>query len=307
MVLRESLEKTESFVFLRGNPVARGEAVEPRFLSELNPVSFEDGKRRLGLAEAIVDPNNPLTRRVIVNWVWQHHFGRGLVRTPDDFGTRGDPPTHPDLLDFLCQQLLEDGWSLKKLHRRIMLTAVYQQASIENPAAREIDPDNRLLWRMPIRKLEMEAMRDSMLAASGELSRKMGGRPFEEKGNAIPRRSVYALVNRDVISKLASTFDAADPSACTVKRPETMVPQQTLYALNSEYIQDRAKALMQLPEIRDAKDDNDRVRRIYQRVYSRAPSDDELQLGIEFVGAGDDGWVQFAHTLLASNEFHFID
>ncbi|MFT5468603.1 MAG: hypothetical protein ACI8UO_003713 [Verrucomicrobiales bacterium] len=310
MILREEPEKTDAFVFLRGNPVARGEAVAPRFLTVLAdeaPTQFEEGKRRLGLAQAIIDPDNPLTRRVIVNWVWQHHFGRGLVRTPGDFGSRGDPPTHPDLLDLLCQQLLKDGWSLKKLHRRIMLTAAYQQASIENPAAREIDPDNKLLWRMPIRKIEMEAMRDSMLAVSDELDLKMGGRPFEEKATAIPRRSVYAFVNRDVISKLASTFDGADPSACTVKRPDTMVPQQTLFALNSDYIQDRAKALVQLPEIRDAKSDAERVRLIYERSYSRQPSGEELQLALEFIAEGEGGWIQFAHTLLASNEFHFID
>lgn len=316
MAVREVKDETrESFVFRRGNPVNRGERVEARFLSILsgeNARPFADGRRRLGLARAIVDPANPITRRVIVNWVWLHHFGRGLVRTPDDFGTRGDAPTHPELLDYLAGKLLEDGWSLKQLHRRLMLSAVYRQASLENPAYREKDPDNTLLWRMPTHKLKMEAMRDALLAVSGELKLDLrGGQPFEEKGNrAVPRRSVYAFVNRDVISPLASTFDGANPSSCTVKRLETMVPQQTLYALNSEYVQHRADALIQLPEIQKAESDKDRVRLLYQRVYSRTPDAGEIQLALSFLAEAKyakAAWSHFAHVLLAANEFHFID
>ncbi len=314
MSLLEEAEPGESFVFLRGNPVSRGERVEPHFLTALvgeNPARFADGKRRLGLARAIVHPANPLTRRVLVNWVWQHHFGRGLVRTPDDFGTRGNPPTHPELLDFLAEKLLEDGWSLKKLHRRIMLSAAYRQASRERPEARERDPENSLLWRMIPRKLEMEAMRDAMLAASGELQLhpRPGGRPFDaDKG--VPRRSVYAFVNRDVISRLASTFDSANPSNCTLKRPETMVPQQTLHALNSEFVQDRAKALAAAPELQQAGNDQDRLHLIYRRVFSRPPSQEEIALALDFLKAcksPETAWSQLTHALLASNEFHFVD
>ena len=145
MVLEELAGGTDkAFVFIRGNPVQRGKPVEPRFLSALSGGSarpFDDGQRRLGLAQAIVEPATSLTRRVIVNWVWQHHFGRGLVATPDDFGTRGEPPTHPGLLDFLAGEFLADGRSLKRLHRRIMLSAVYQQAALENAAARVADAD----------------------------------------------------------------------------------------------------------------------------------------------------------------------
>ena len=314
MVLRETGKEEKAHVFLRGNPIARGEAVEPRFLSALsgdNPERFADEERRLGLAREITNPDNPLTRRVIVNWVWLQHFGRGLVRTPDDFGTRGDPPTHPELLDFLAVKLLEDKWSLKKLHRRIMLTAVYQQESLEKRSAREKDPDNVLLWRMPTRMLRMEAMRDSMLAASGELKRTAGGRPFEENADrAIPRRTVYAFVNRDVISKLASTFNGADPAACTVKRPDTMVPQQTLFALNSAFIQDRAKALLRLPKIKQAESEEDRVRMIYRQIHSRAPDASEIKETLAFLkqeGNLEKNRQQFVHALLASNEFHFVD
>ena len=162
-------------------------------------------------------------------------YKRQLVRSPDDFGTRGRPPKHPRLLDYLATKLLEDQWSLKQLHRRIMLSAVYQQASLERHEARVVDPDNELFWRMPRRRLELEAMRDGMLAVSGELKADGGGRPFELLAQPIvPRRSVYAFVNRDFVAPFLSTFDVADPNACTAQRPETTVPQQTLFALNSD-------------------------------------------------------------------------
>lgn len=316
MILREEETPDASFVFLRGNPIARGDRVEPHFLSAVageNAPAFSDGERRLDLARAIVDPKNPLTRRVIVNWIWQHHFGAGLVRTPDDFGTRGDPPTHPELLDFLAARFLEDGWSMKKLHRRLMLTNAYRQASKEIPVAREIDPDNQLFWRMPVQRLELEAMRDALLTVSGELTADSprGGKPFEEKANqVVARRSVYAFLNRDVISPMVATFDGADPSACTVARPETTVPQQTLFALNSDFIQDRADRLAKLPEIRDAGSDEERVVRLFQKTLSRLPADEEIATALQFVDQAPDrdaGWMGFAHALLASNEFHFVD
>ncbi len=313
MILQESLETDPAFVFLRGNPVSRGEAVEPRFLSALSvdsPKRFVDGERRLGLARAIIDSRNPLTRRVIVNWVWRHHFGRGLVRTPDDFGTRGTPPTHPELLDYLALQFEADGWSIKQLHRRLMMTAAYRQDSREKAQARTVDPENSLLWRMPLRKLEMEAMRDALLAASGELKlTPRGGRPFElDKG--VKRRSVYAFVNRDVIHKLFSTFDGADPSACTVKRPRTMVPQQTLFALNSAFIQDRAAALLKVPEIQKAPDDKERINRLYRRTFSRQPSPEEIIEATSYINKSknkEEARRNLVHALLASNEFHFVD
>ena len=311
MQLQEVREPEPSYVFIRGNPVNRGDPVEPGFLAVLSgdrPLSYVGSKRRLALARSIVHRSNPITRRVVVNWVWQHHFGRGLVRTPDDFGSRGTPPTHPELLDYLAETFLEDGWSIKKLHRRIMLSAVYQQAAVENAAARLKDPDNRLLWRMPRRRLEMEAMRDAMLAVSGELSLTMGGKPYENESS---RRTVYAFVNRDIVSRLNTTFDGANPTSCTVKRPQTTVPQQTLFALNSVFIQQRAKALVNVGEIKNAKTQQDRVRNIYRRVYGRNPDAEESAVALEFIGTGSGAssaaWNQFAHVLLAANEFHFVD
>jgi hypothetical protein len=272
------------------------------------------------LARSIVDPSNPLLRRVLVNWVWQHHFGQGLVVTPDDFGARSQMPTHPQLLDFIADCFLEDGWSMKRLHKRIMLTDVYQQAALENAQAREKDPENSLLWRMPRRRLEMETMRDATLAVSGELNvSTVGGRPFDFlSAPIVPRRSVYGFVNRDIISSLASTFDGANAASCTVKRSETTVPQQTLFALNSVFIQDRAVAFAQRSaHIEHAEA---RVKLMYQQAYSRDPQHEEIDTALQFVSAQAgleagveagvetaDRWQQLAHVLLAANEFVFVD
>ncbi len=333
MVLRESKNPSPDRVFRRGNPLSRGAPVTAHFLTALStaePQPFVDGRRRHGLAQAIVDPENPLTRRVIVNWIWRNHFGLGLVRTPDDLGTRGTPPTHPRLLDFLASVFAEDGWLIKQMHRRIMLSDVYQQAAIENAQARQIDPENQWLWRMPRKRLELEAMRDALLAVSGELdTSKIGGRPFDfDSDPIVPRRSVYGFINRDIISNLASTFDGADPTSCTVKRPATTVPQQTLYALNSDFIQDRAAAVAKLAR---AATDNEqqRVHWMYRKLYSRQPEREELDLAIAFVkrstgqpasdadtaapneqdsrAGNPDPWAQLAHAMLASNEFVFVD
>ncbi|MBM3966597.1 MAG: DUF1553 domain-containing protein [Planctomycetes bacterium] len=337
MIVREEPKPDDSFVFLRGNPLARGEKVEPRFLSTLNrntgsgganQKTFEDGQRRLGLANAVISESNPLTRRVLVNWVWQNHFGVGLVRTADDFGTRGVPPTHPELLDYLADEFRKHGWSFKWLHRQIMLSHAYRQGAIESDHAREVDPENRMLWRMPRKRLEFEAMRDAMLSVSEELDITMGGRPVDLNATpAIPRRSVYGFINRDVIANLMSTFDAANPNACTAKRPETTVPQQTLFALNSDFIQDRAVRLAALTKAMNLESDGDRIVALFRRTLGREPTEKELRQVKEFVSdageitsptgaatlsegsenALEGRWVQLAHALLASNEFTFLD
>jgi hypothetical protein len=319
MVLQERENPPVFYIFRRGNPLDRGKPVAAKFLTALSAADakpFSDGRRRLGLAESIVAEQNPLTRRVIVNWVWQNHFGQGLVRTPDDFGTRGRPPTHPQLLDYLATAFAEDGWSIKRLHRRIMLADVYQQAAVEDAVSRNVDPDNELLWRMPRRRLEMEAMRDAMLAVSGELDLAVGGRPFELTATpVVPRRSIYGFVNRDIVSSLASTFDGANPNACTAKRPDTNVPQQTLFALNSEFIQDRALAVATHCKSATG-DDEQRVRWLYKRLFSRTPDAEELAIALKFISSRGDGagqgqqadvWPLLAHALLAANEFIFVD
>jgi hypothetical protein len=347
MILKEDPAPDDYFVFLRGNSLARGERVSAHFLTALSgserseselseststasassrrvPTSFADGQRRLDLARSIVAEDNPLTRRVVVNWIWRNHFGTGLVRTPDDFGTRGTPPTHPQLLDYLATEFSQHDWSMKHMHRQIMLSDVYQQGAIEDKQSREVDPENELLWRMPRHRLDMESMRDAMLAASGELdTSRIGGRPFELDATPIvPRRSVYAFLNRDIISHLSSTFDGADPTSCTAKRPDTMVPQQTLYALNSDFIQDRAAALARLT-LAIAGDDTQKVHWLYQRLYGRHPEASEVELMLKFLQSPTAGepseraatveaqtvhvWAQLAHAMLASNEFLYVD
>ena len=248
------------------------------------------------------------------------------MRTPDDFGTRGEAPTHPELLDYLADQFRKSGWSMKWLHRQIMLSQAYRQGAIENEHNRQVDPENRLLWRMPRRRLEFEAMRDSMLAACDELDLKMGGRPIDLAASpTVPRRSVYGFVNRDVIANLMSTFDSANPNACTAKRPETTVPQQALFALNSDFIQDRALRLATLTRDLNAASDDDRIVAMVRRTLCRNPTESEVVRAKKFLtdavtstptdGAATEeaaadperGWILLAHALMASNEFSFLD
>jgi hypothetical protein len=325
MILREDPTPNEHYVFLRGNPLSRGEQVQPRFLSALDRgqvKTFESGKRRLGLAQSIIDQSNPLTARVIVNWTWQNHFGVGLVRTPDDFGTRGQPPTHPELLDYLADEFQKNGWSLKWLHKQILTARAYRQASVESEASRRVDPDNLLLWRMPRKRLEFESMRDAMLAVSEELDLTKGGRPIDlDASPTIPRRSVYGFINRDIIANLMSTFDSANPNACTAKRPETTVPQQTLFALNSEFIQDRAAKLASITKLASPQDSRARVTDLVRRILGRNPTEMELNQADGFLreysktggeannsaSYPETAWTLLAHALLASNEFLFLD
>ena len=321
MSLVETRHPNPVHVFRRGNSLDRGPIVEPRFLTALSNEEsrpFQDGQRRLGLAQAIIDPNNPLTRRVLVNWVWQRHFGVGLVRTPDDFGIRGEPPTHPELLDYLAETFATvDNWSIKRLHRRILLTQVYQQASIENSDARLKDPQNRLLWRMPRRRLEAEAMRDAMLAVAGRIDLSMGGRPLDLFAEPFTsRRSVYGFINRDVIASFFSAFDMADPSVCAAKRPSTTVPQQTLFALNSRFIQEQAKHLSNRNDVISTPDKSERIRQLFCHAFSRMPSKEEIADALQFIetasqdsasDATEQAWQSLAHALMASNEFIFVD
>lgn len=325
MIMQEDSSPKPTHIFLRGNPLSRGEVVEARFLSTLpgDPAqTYQTGRRRLGLAQSLVAENNPLTARVLVNWAWQNHFGMGLVRTPDDFGTRGQAPTHPELLDYLADQLRKNGWSLKWLHRQIMLSQAYAQGAVENEQSRQIDPENLLLWRMPRRRLEFEAMRDAMLASSEELDVTMGGRPIDLNASpAVPRRSVYGFVNRDVIANLMSTFDTANPNACTARRPETTVPQQTLFALNSDFIQDRAARVAAITKDMNLASDDERIIVMVRKTLCRNPTETEIAQAKAFMteatassttetGATTDperGWVLLAHALLASNEFTFLD
>jgi len=286
MAVEDTPSPAPGHVFVRGNPNNPGAPTPPRFLTCLGGGDDKvfHGSGRLELAQAIIDPGNPLTARVIVNRVWMHHFGFGLVRTPSDFGFRGDPPTHPELLDYLAVKFVESGWSLKKLHRLVMTSAAYRQASADNEAARKVDPENLLLWRMNRRRLEIEAVRDSMLAVAGRLDLTGGGVPFSLTAEpSTPRRSVYGFIERGRIPAMLSAFDFASPDQHAPLRFVTTVPQQALFFLNSPFVAEQSSAVAARPEIAAASSPAEKIGRMYQIVLRRVPDERELEAGLKFI------------------------
>ncbi len=292
MAVEDVPHPVPAHVFLRGNPNNPGALAPPRFLSALggdDEKVFREGSGRLELARAIIDPENPLTVRVIVNRVWMHHFGSGLVRTPSDFGFRGDPPTHPELLDYLAVKFVQDGWSLKKLHRLIMMSAAYRQSSADNEAARATDPDNLLLWRVNRRRLEIESVRDAMLAAGGRLDLTAGGIPFSLSAEpSTPRRSVYGFIERGRVPAMLAAFDFASPDQHAPMRFVTTVPQQSLFFLNSPFVVENVRHLISRPEIVKVSDPSLRIRELYRAVLGRDPEKWEVESGLRFVSAERD-------------------
>ncbi len=271
-------------VFKRGNPGSPGEEVPRRFLTVLSggkPEPFKNGSGRLELARAIASKDNPLTARVMVNRVWAGHFGKGLVRTPGDFGTKGEAPTNQGVLDWLAARFIADGWSLKKLHRTIMLSATYQQTSDERADAMKADPDNRLVWRMNRRRLDFEALRDSLLACSGQLDTAMGGHGQELADSR--RRTVYGFIDRQNLPGIFHTFDFATPDASSPQRFVTTVPQQALFMMNSPFVIDRARALAAAPEFQQPSADEPQIHDLYQRVLARRAEPGEVDAGLRFV------------------------
>ena len=312
MVLNDLPKPTTQRVFLRGNPFSLGPKVERRFLSLLsgkNQTTFSQGSGRLELARAIASSSNPLTARVIANRVWLHYFGKGLVATPSDFGLRSDPPTHPELLDYLASTLIEDGWSLKKLHKQIVLSATYRQSSSDRADGVKADPENTLLWKMPRKRLNFEELRDSLLAVSGKLDRKVGGPSVQGFLEPVAnRRTLYAHLDRLNVPGIYRTFDFPSPDACSPKRDLTTVPPQALFMMNHKFVQECAKNLLLRPEITAEKNTDKRIERIYEVVYGRAAFDKEKEAARDFVSKGGDVlWHRFAHALLQTNEFVFVD
>ncbi len=274
-------------IYIRGNPNNKGAEIPRRFpqiLAGDNRPPFTEGSGRLELAKAIVDKNNPLTARVIVNRVWQWHFGQGLVRTPSDFGTRGDAPTHPELLDTLADWFMQNGWSLKKLHALILSSRAYQQSSADNAVARQRDPENKLLWRMNRQRLDFESLRDAMLAASGQIDSTMGGVPDDITSWPFARRrTIYSFINRAKLAGEFNTFDFANPDAHVAQRYQTTIPQQSLYLMNSPFVVEQARALMQRPEIAAQTNPRQRIRALYRLLYGREASDEEILLSVQFI------------------------
>ncbi len=246
MVLNDMPSAVQPHVLVRGNPGNPGVAVPRQFLEVLSGEGrkpFAKGSGRLELARAIASKDNPLTARVMVNRIWQHHFGAGLVRTPGDFGLRGDPPSHPELLDWLATTFVESGWSVKKMHRLILLSAAYRQSSDDHVQAAAIDPENVLLWRMNRSRLEFEPLRDSLLAIAGRLDPRLGGLPVDiTQAPFPPRRSIYGFIDRQNLPGLFRSFDLASPDTATPKRHATTVPQQALFLMNSPFVIEQARA-----------------------------------------------------------------
>ena len=265
----------------------------------------------------------------MVNRIWKHHFGQGLVRTASNFGHLGEPPTHPQLLDYLTSRFIASGWSIKSLHREIVLSATYQQSSKFNAAGYQVDPENRLLWRMNRRRLEVEAWRDAMLAVAGTLDRTIGGPSRELADSNNRRRTLYGVVSRHCLDYLLRLFDFPDPNLTSDKRPVTTVPQQQLFVLNSEFMINNAKVLAaQLAAVADS--DEGRIDAGFARLYCREPSEREMQLGLAYLQntfAADQNvthsavesekpdpaeeklsrWQRYAQVLLGDNEFMYVD
>lgn len=288
MVLRDKPRPVDSRIFIRGNPGSPG-AVAPRefleVLSAPRPVPFpKTDSGRLELAQAIASTNNPLTARVFVNRVWMHHFGAPLVPSPSDFGIRTTRPLQDKLLDYLAARFMAEGWSIKKLHRLIMLSSVYQQSSEMVPANAKADPDNNYLWRMNPQRLDFEAMRDSLLFVSGQLDETMGGQPVNVNLPAAPkRRSVYALIDRQALPEYFRSFDFANPDVSSAQRFETIVAPQALFLLNSPVMAHCAADLVKQCETPATDSEEARVRRLYEVLFQREPEHDEIALGEDYL------------------------
>jgi mono/diheme cytochrome c family protein len=303
-------------VHIRGNAKTLGEDAPRRFLTILEGQGaqpFTQGSGRLELAQAIASKDNPLTARVIVNRVWQQHFGKGLVRTPSNFGILGERPTHPELLDYLASRFIASGWSLKTLHREIVLSAAYQMSSTLDGQAFETDPENKLLWRMNRKRLEVEAWRDAMLAVAGTLDATIGGPSLDLNSADNRRRTLYGVVSRNELNGLLRLFDFPDPNITSEKRTVTTVPLQQLFVLNSEFMVRNAKALAAKFTSQAAQTDAERIRQAFGVVFGRPATERELALGLTFLSAtsppvsGMTRWEQYAQVLLSTNEFLYVE
>ena len=289
MTMSDKPEPVKAFVFRRGNANNRGDEVPRRFLAILSPgerPAWTAGSGRLELARAIAAKENPLTARVMANRIWLHHFGAGLVRTPSDFGKQGERPTHPELLDYLASRFMAGGWSIKKMHRLLMLSSTYRQSSDHDDKKFAADPENRLLWRMNRRRLELEALRDSILAAGGQLDTKVGGPAVQLWQPPFPtRRTVYGYIERQNLPGIFRTFDLASPDSTSPQRFRTTVPQQALFLMNSSFVVEQARQLAARPDLVARTDDESRLRYLYQLLFGRAPDADELALGLGYLKA----------------------
>jgi hypothetical protein len=324
--LVDAAKPTDMPVLIRGNEKTPGPKVPRRFLTVLggDRANFQSGSGRLELARAIASPNNPLTARVVVNRIWHHHFGRGLVGTTSNFGVLGESPSHPALLDWLARRFIDSGWSIKALHRDIMLSATYQQSSRFDSAGASKDPDNVLLWRMNRRRLDVEAWRDAMLAVAGRLDGAMGGPSVSLDAPGNRRRTAYAAISRHDLAWMLRLFDFPDPNITSGQRAETTVPLQQLFVLNSEFMLSSARgvAARLVGSSTTTVDDETRICGVYLLLYGRQATPRERELGLGYLQAPEptatdtqrsptvpdvSRWERYTQALLAANEFLFVD
>ncbi|MDX1951313.1 MAG: DUF1549 domain-containing protein [Verrucomicrobiota bacterium] len=327
-------------IHLRGDPQRLGVEAPRGFISvveqsgALKPetqIAHTQSSGRLELADWIAHPDHPLTSRVMVNRIWYHLMGRGLVDTLDNFGALAEPPTHPELLDFLARRFSERQWSIKKIIREIMLSSVYQMGSEFNPAAYQKDPENRYYWRKPQKHLEAEALRDSILFITGELDITQGGAPLP--GNLPPviqtdalaatdnlhRRSVYLPIIRNGAPEMLQTFDFADPHAVVARRHATSTAMQALFLMNSPFINERAKAWA-TRLLQASSEDTSRIRTAFTQAFGRLPAPREEKLTLNFLNQfqaslisfpeaerHQRAWAAFCHSLLTTAEFRFVN
>ncbi|MDB5390192.1 MAG: Protein of unknown function (DUF1553)/Protein of unknown function (DUF1549)/Planctomycete [Planctomycetaceae bacterium] len=303
----------DAHVYLRGNHLKPGKTVPrgfPKAIAGVAPPVIREGSGRRELAQWLTSPENPLTARVLVNRVWQHHFGVGLVSTSANLGENGERPSHPELLDDLAARFIASGWSIKALHRLIMLSNVYQQNSAPNAAGLAADPENRLLWRANRRRLDSESLRDSLLTAAGRLDSTQGGPGFQEIGN--PRRTLYLMAVRTgaKTAEFGSLFDAADCTGIVERRFESTVAPQALFLMNDPFVSELATALAQrVTREVPGGSELERIRRLYEITLGRLPKESEITIGLQLLvdPAQSNAWASYCRVLLCTNEFMFVD
>ncbi len=328
----------DAAVQVKGNPAKSGDVVPRRFLQVLNGSSLPENDHtsgRLQLANWIVDHTNPLTARVMANRIWQHHFGKAIVPTPNDFGRQGKPPTHPELLDWLAQSFMDSGWSIKSMHRTIMLSRTYRMSSQMSPAAAEKDPTNDLLSAWPRHRLDAEAIRDTMLLLSGNLDPTQGGEhPFPPQSEwkftqhnpfkavyETNRRSVYLMTQRIQRHPYLAIFDGADPSTSTPARQSSTTPLQALYLLNDKFVHEQAEGMVRRLQA-DSSDESSRMNRCWLLMFGRFLDADEKSAAMGFLaetqkelesnGEGlaileQHSWQALVRSLFRLNEFVYVD
>jgi hypothetical protein len=308
----------EMHVNVRGNPHTLGDPVPERFLSVLSPPDpkpFSKGSGRLELADAIVA--SPIAARVMVNRVWRWHFGSGIVETPDNFGKMGDPPSNPELIEYLASSFVKNGMSIKKLHREILLSSTYQLSTESSPENAEKDGANRLYWHANRQRLDAEAIRDSLLFVSGALDLKKTGGPSTDFADDNYRRTVFCKISRYRLDNFLQVFDYPNPSFTAEQRFTTNVPLQRLYFMNSSFVYKQAETFAK--RVYDEANDNARIQKAYRILFGRAPSEAETKAGLDFLqahpetpgeqvaGQATTAWNEYTRVLLSSNEFEFVN